>query len=104
EHGQRNSMKQRASSEFIFQVFALLIALIIVHTFYVTVVRPNANAIIQRQLEMEAAGEPYVAERSFYIVVKDYEQESCFILMIWAMAIMGYKAWRTINERRLFAS
>lgn len=97
-------MKPRASSEFIFQVFALIIALIIVHTFYVTLVRPKADAILRHQLALEEAGEPYVAERSFYIVVKDYEQEACFILMFWAMAIMGFKAYRTFNERKLFAS
>ncbi len=97
-------MKQRASSEFIYQVFALIVALIIVHAFYVTLVRPNANAILEQQLAMEAAGQAYVAERSFYIVVKDYEQEACFVLMFWAVAIMGLKAHRTINERKLFNS
>lgn len=95
-------MKSRASSEFIFQVFALIIAVIIVHAFYVTLIRPKADAILRHQLAMEAVGEPYVAERSFYIVLKDYEQESCFILMFWAMAIMGFKAWRTLEERKLF--
>ncbi|MGV6807335.1 MAG: MotA/TolQ/ExbB proton channel family protein [bacterium] len=94
-------MQNRASSEFIFQLFALLGAIIVVHSIYVTLIRPNANAILQHQLEMEAAGQPVVVDRSIYVVLKDYEQESCFILMVWVIAIMGYKARRTLNERKL---
>ena len=94
-------MRNNTSSEFLYQLFALMLALIVVHTVYVTLIRPNADAILQQQLAREAAGEPYVAERSFYIVVKDYEQESCFVLMLWACAIMGYKARRSLDERQL---
>jgi len=97
-------MKQHATSELIFQLFALLISIIVVHAVYVILIRPNANAILEQQLAMEAAGEPYVTERSLYVVVKDYEQESCFILMFWSIAIMGFKARRTLYERRLFDS
>ncbi|MEP3857386.1 MAG: MotA/TolQ/ExbB proton channel family protein [Porticoccus sp.] len=96
-------MRNNTSSEFLYQLFALILALILVHSFYVTLIRPNANAILQEQLAREAAGEAYVAERSFYIVVKDYEQEACFILMLWAFAIMGYKARHTLNERKLLS-
>lgn len=94
-------MRQQASREFIFQVFALILSLIVVHAIYVALIRPNANAIMQHQLEQEAAGEVVVAERSLYIVLKDYEQEACFILMFWAMAIMGYKARIALRERDL---
>ena len=93
--------QQAASREFIFQIFALILSLIVVHAIYVALIRPNANAIMQAQLEREAAGEVVVAERSLYVVLKDYEQEACFILMFWAMAIMGYKARRAVKERNL---
>lgn len=96
-------MRNNNSSEFLFQLFALIIALILVHALYVTLIRPNANALLEQQLEREAAGEPFVAERSFYIVVKDYEQEACFVLMLWAFAIMGYKARHTLNEKKLLS-
>ena len=96
-------MKKKASSEFLYQVFALILAIILIHTFYVTLIRPNANAILQQQLAREAAGEAYVAERSFYIVVKDYEQEACFVLMLWAMAIMGFKARSAMEEKKLLS-
>ncbi|KUJ82615.1 MotA/TolQ/ExbB proton channel family protein [Microbulbifer flavimaris] len=89
------------SSDFIFQLFALLAAVILVHAVYVAIIRPNADALIEEQLAREAAGETYVQQRSLYIVMRDYEQEACFVLMLWAMAIMGLKAQRSMRERRL---
>ena len=94
-------MKQRMSSEFIFQLFALLIAVIVVHTVYVGLVRPAADAHVKQELELQAAGTDYVPERSLAVVLKDWEQEACFILLIWALAIMGYKTRRGMHEQRL---
>ncbi|AMX01688.1 MotA/TolQ/ExbB proton channel family protein [Microbulbifer thermotolerans] len=89
------------SSDFVFQLFALLGAIILVHAIYVAIIRPNADALIEEQLAREAAGETYVQQRSLYIVMRDYEQEACFVLMLWALAIMGLKAQRSIRERQL---
>ena len=50
---------------------------------------------------MQAAGQDFVPERSFAVVIRDYEQESCFILLIWALAIMGYKGRRAMHEKEL---
>ena len=94
-------MKQRMSSEFIYQLFALLIAVIVVHALYVGAIRPAADAEIQREMALQAAGEDFVPERSFTVVIRDFEQEACFILLIWALAIMGYKARRAIREQSL---
>ena len=94
-------MKTRMSSEFIFQLFALLIAVIVVHAVYVGAIRPMADAQLQQEMELQAAGEDYVPERSFAVVIRDFEQEACFILLIWALAIMGYKGRRTIEEKAI---
>jgi biopolymer transport protein ExbB/TolQ len=97
-------MKKTKTShfEFLYQVFALILSFIIVHTVYVAMIRPNADAILQEQLDRQAAGEDYIVQRSWYVVMKDYEQEACFVLMFWAMAIMGYKAKRALDERKMF--
>lgn len=93
--------KKNIPVEFVFQLFALVIAIIIVHAFYVAVVRPNAAQVIAEQ-NIEAAQNPdFVRERSTWVLIKDLEQESCFILMFWALAIMGYKAAMIGRERRL---
>jgi biopolymer transport protein ExbB/TolQ len=48
------------------------------------------------------AAEPdYVQQRNFYVVIKDYEQEACFILLIWALSIMGYKGRQNLQEQKL---
>jgi biopolymer transport protein ExbB/TolQ len=94
-------MKRRFSSEFIYQLFALLITIIVVHAVYVGLIRPNADAILEAQMIMQAAGEEFVPERSIYVVIRDLEQEACFILLIWALAIMGYKGRQTIEEQRI---
>ena len=46
-------MKRHTGSDFIFQVFALLLSIIIVHAVYVSLIRPTANAILQEQLVLK---------------------------------------------------
>ena len=94
-------MKKTLPFDLIYQVIALIVAIIIVHLVYVTTIRPNADAILTARAEQAAAGENFDQERSLYVVLRDYEQESCFILMIWAMAIMGLKGRNSLRERSL---
>ena len=89
------------SKEFIYQGLALLLSIILVHAFFVSVVRPEAQAVIQEQQAMIAEDINYVPERSLYVIIKDFEQEACFILMLWAFAIMTLKARMAVNERKL---
>ena len=93
--------KQNIPIEFVYQLFALIIAIIIVHAFYVTIVRPNAAEVIATQAIERAADPDYVTERSTWVLIKDLEQESCFVMMFWALAIMGYKAKAILDERAL---
>lgn len=97
------SLKQQLPFELVYQLVALVVAVILVHLVYITVIRPNADAILTAQAERAAQGEDFVADRSLYVVLKDFEQEACFVLMFWAMAIMGYKARAALRERSLLA-
>ena len=93
--------KKTIPVEFVYQLFALIIAIIIVHAVYVSIVRPNATEVLEQQA-IEAANNPdYIRERSTWVLIKDLEQEACFILMFWALAIMGYKAREILRERNL---
>ncbi|WDE13199.1 MotA/TolQ/ExbB proton channel family protein [Thalassomonas haliotis] len=96
-------MKRDLGSEFIYQLFALLLSVIIVHAVYVTLVRPEAEAIIKQQEAQQLAGTNVTDQRSLYVVLKDYEQETCLILMLWAMMIMGYKARMALQEKHMLA-
>jgi len=94
-------------SEFFYQIVALVLSFVLVHTIYVGLVRPNAEVVLERERQsiaaQEATGEIATIERSAWVVLKDYEQESCFILMLWVMAIMGLKAQGVIAQRRLLS-
>ena len=94
-------MKNHYPTELVYQVFALLIAFILVHALYVTVVRPQANAFLAEQAEQIRDNPDHVVERSFYVVIKDYEQETCFILMLWALSILIYKGRSVLAAQSL---
>ncbi|GAA0351637.1 hypothetical protein GCM10009092_15050 [Bowmanella denitrificans] len=94
-------MDNRAPREFIYQLFSLLMAIILVHGLYVSLIRPRADALIQQQIELQSQGQTIQAQRSWYVVLKDFEQESCFILMLWACSIMAFKAMQLQKERRM---
>jgi biopolymer transport protein ExbB/TolQ len=89
------------SFEFIYQIFSLIVVIIIVHAVYVAIIRPNADAILARQAALLKVDKSQVTERSVFILIRDYEQEACFILMFWAMAIMAYKSIMTMRDRAL---
>lgn len=92
-------MNQKLPVEFLYQVFSLILAVILVHAIYVSVVRPNATAVLEAQALQINADPTYVPQRSAYVVIRDFEQEACFVLMLWAIALMGFKGYRTMRER-----
>jgi len=87
--------------EFIYQLFALILIVIVVHAAYVGIIRPNADAILARQAAMIEKNNTQNTERSIYVLIRDYEQEACFILMFWALAIMAFKAVNTTRHRTM---
>ena len=93
-------MRQDLAKEFFFQLISLLVAIIVVHAVYVAVIRPKADAILQEQQELQTEGIAYDMEKSLFVTIKDYEQETCFILMLWATAIMLFKANKLRWEKR----
>src|SRR5690606_20733935 len=88
-------------SDFFYQLFGLILSVILVHSLYVAIIRPNAEVIIQQQTEMQAQDPDYVQERSLYVVLRDLEQETCIILFLWTLSIIGLKAYRNRKENRL---
>jgi biopolymer transport protein ExbB/TolQ len=85
-------MNRKLPNEFTFTVVALLLSVVLVHAAYVLHVRPVAEAQMRADREAMAKDPEYVQQRSIYVVIKDYEQEAEIILMLWALAILGYKA------------
>lgn len=94
-------MRRKLPVEFVFQIFSLFLSVILVHAMYVAWIRPQANAVMEEQRIMLEQDADYVPERSLYVIVRDFEQEACLILALWALAIMGYKARGALRERSL---
>jgi biopolymer transport protein ExbB/TolQ len=94
-------MRKSYPLEFAFQVVSLIVAVILVHALYVLVVRPQADAILAEQASMMQVDPSYVPERSVWVIIRDFEQEACFVLALWAFAIMGYKSVAAARERKV---
>jgi biopolymer transport protein ExbB/TolQ len=94
-------MKNHLPTEFVFSLFALLISVILVHSIYLTIIRPNADAIIAEQRIAMETDPDYVPERSFFVIVRDFEQEACFVLMLWAFSMLAYKGLVASQEGKL---
>jgi biopolymer transport protein ExbB/TolQ len=95
-------MNRTFSQESVFQIFALVISVILVHAIYVSVIYPNAEAIIAAQLEAMRADPNYTAPASLFVTLHDFEPEACLILSVWCLSLIVYK-WRMVaRERSLF--
>ncbi len=97
-------MNKLRNNEFLFEVFALIIIAIIVQGVYATIVRPQAAAVAVHDAAQMAKDPNYVGQRSVYVIIKDYEQEICFVLAAWSFAIMGYKGFALRRGRKLLAT
>jgi biopolymer transport protein ExbB/TolQ len=81
-------------SAFATQLGGLVSSIILVHLFYLIYVRPTASDL------MDAAAEAGTSvPRAVPIVLKDYEQEICLMLMLWATLLIGQKIYRVIQQR-----
>lgn len=95
--------KETLPLELLFQIASLLVAFIIIHGAYVAIIRPNANAFLEQEAVMMAKDSQYVQQRNFYVVIKDYEQEACFVLMAWALAILAFKGQSSLRQKRMLS-
>jgi len=76
---------------------ALVISVIGIHTLYEVLIRPGA-LIAQQTVE---AGNTE-ALRSIFIILKDFEQEACLILMLWATYLVVEKILEITKTNFLF--
>lgn len=76
---------------------ALVVSVIGIHTLYEVLIRPGA-LIAQQAVE---AGNSE-ALRSIFIILKDFEQEACLILMLWATYLVVEKILEITKTNFLF--
>jgi biopolymer transport protein ExbB/TolQ len=92
-------LKRQISREFMVQILALVISAIVVHAMYITLIRPAAAKSLAEDRAAMKDDPTYVPKRNVAVVIRDFEQEACFILMFWAFAVMGYKGLATMRAR-----
>src|SRR5215218_2846536 len=97
-------MNKFRPSEFMIEVFSLILIAVMVQAAYATVIRPRAIQIRAADAAIMAKDPAYVPERSFYVVVKDYEQEVCIILALWAITIIAYKGSTLRRSRNMLGT
>ena len=82
-------MRRLHVDDLVYQVATLVLSFLIVHVPYTLVVRPNARAVLEEQARQMAQNPEYVQERSWWVIIKDPEQEWEFILCLWALLHHG---------------
>ncbi len=80
-------------------IVALVVTILVVHAFYTFVVNPRAAASLSQAAAMSATGERQTSLRSIFVIIKDPEQETAFILALWA-TILIVKRWQAVRRDR----
>jgi len=73
------------------------VSLIVVHFAYIGLIRPQADLAIELARQ---AGQS--APRNLFIILKDYEQEICIILMLWTSYLIISKIREIVSTHYLF--
>lgn len=77
---------------------ALIFSVVLVHMIYIGYVRPEANALIK-----VSAAEGHAVPREVVVILKDYEQEICFILMLWGCFLITSNYREILKTNYLFS-
>ncbi len=78
-------------------LFVLVLAVVTIHLTYIGFIRPQAELAIEAA---RMAGQS--APRDLFVILKDFEQEICLILMVWGTFLISDKCIYILKERYLF--
>jgi biopolymer transport protein ExbB/TolQ len=85
-------------SDILKSFLVLIVSIVIVHLAYIGYIRPEADLLLETARQ---AGQS--APRNLLIVLKDYEQEICLILMLWGSFLILSKCRTILRNNYLFA-
>ncbi len=78
-------------------VYVLVIITVAVHLIYIGVILPGAdNAIAAAQSQGQSV------PRSLFVILKDFEQEICFIIMFFSVYLIALRYWEIYSNGYLF--
>ncbi len=84
-------------SSMVKSVIGLIVSIVIVHLAYIGYIQPEAKLVIE-----SARNAGLSAPRDLVVILKDYEQEICLILMFWGIFLILGKCGVILSERYLF--
>jgi biopolymer transport protein ExbB/TolQ len=88
--------------ELFFSLGSLLAIAIAVQMIYATVIRPRAEVLLAQSAVVDSAGNSDRSHlRSFWVIVRDYEQEIAFILALWSLTLIVQEARSVARNRKL---
>nr|VFK56006.1 MAG: MotA/TolQ/ExbB proton channel family protein [Candidatus Kentron sp. TUN]VFK58213.1 MAG: MotA/TolQ/ExbB proton channel family protein [Candidatus Kentron sp. TUN]VFK62171.1 MAG: MotA/TolQ/ExbB proton channel family protein [Candidatus Kentron sp. TUN] len=85
-------------SDLVKNFIVLIASIIVVHLIYMGYVRPEANLLLEMA---SAAGQS--APRDLVVILKDIEQEICFVLMLWGVYLIASKSLAILNDKHVFS-
>ena len=93
------------SQGFFVQTFGLIVAVVGIALLYSEVIRPQAaEAEITRRILAQRGDETAQgSQRAFVVILKDYEQQACLTLMVWASILLMQKLWLVSRERKMLS-
>ena len=84
-------------SSMVKSVIGLIVSIITVHLAYLGYIQPEAKLVIEAARNVGQS-----APRDLVVILKDYEQEICLILMFWGIFLILGKCSVILSERYLF--
>jgi biopolymer transport protein ExbB/TolQ len=84
-------------SQIIKSLIALVVSIVVVHLVYAGIIRPQAEVVTEAARQLGQT-----TPRELVVILKDYEQEICVILMIWGSYLIAVKLIALLKERYLF--
>ncbi|MEH6576567.1 MAG: MotA/TolQ/ExbB proton channel family protein [Amphritea sp.] len=85
-------------SQMIKSLIALVVSVVVIHFFYISIIRPQADFAIEAAINLGQS-----APRDLFVILKDYEQEICLVLMAWGAYLILTKCLTLLKDRYLFS-
>ena len=76
---------------------ALIVSIIVVHMIYIGFIRPEAAQLVEFALQQQQS-----SPRNIVVIIKDYEQEICFILMFWGCFLIASSYREILKTKYLY--
>lgn len=77
---------------------ALIVSIIVVHMIYIGFIRPEATQLVELALQQQQS-----SPRNIVVIIKDYEQEICFILMFWGCFLIASSYREILKTKYLYS-